>query len=762
MRHSEGFELKDAIIMYMADSVLTINGEVSSIRRFDSGWCIASIVPKSDDDKSLTIDAVTIVGTMPGVTEGMNIAVTAKKSVHEKYGTQYKVVDLLSCGYSTLDGLKRYLAGDDFPDVGDVTATLIVNHFGENVVEILDADPERVFEVKGANSNRLKRVAELWVKARNNQRGSLELIKLGLTSLLAHRVIKHFDNENILDVLKSNPYRLTEVRGIGFTRADEVALRCNILTDSPRRIEAAIKYTLDEYGVQGHCYMNTNRLIASVCDLLTVESSQVGTCINTLRKSGDIVIDGASTYSSEMYNAEVEVAGELIKMIQYPHGTTHYDNYEQVESDLEDFSDFDSSIKLDGLQLQAIMTALNERVCVITGGPGTGKTTITRALVSLLDKHGYSYELCSPTGRAAKRLSESSGKQARTIHRLLSWQPSTSTFMYNASLPLTTNFVLVDEFSMVDLRLFRDLLRALETSARIVIIGDKDQLPSVGAGNVLHDIIDSGVVPVVRLNKVFRQETGNTIVDVAHSIVGGEIPELPTPKDSKGKNCMMVNIGDDASKMQSFILQLITKEIPKLTDDSGANLKAKDVQILTPRRTGKYSVDEMNPWMQDAVNPEKPGVDQIKDGHRVLRVGDRVMQIRNNYALGDSGVFNGDIGYIVSSSMTADGPLVGVRYPDIMHPVEYDDETLDQIQHAWVSTVHKSQGSEIPVVIFVLQSCHGIMLQRNLLYTGVTRAKRICLIMGEHNALVTAINNDKVINRNTGLSSRLQEMTGVD
>lgn len=746
----------------MTDSVLTINGEVSSIRRFDSGWCIASVVPEVDDNKSFNLELVTVVGSLPGVTEGMNIAVTAKKAVHERYGTQYKIVDLLSCGYSTLDGLKKYLAGDEFPDVGDVTASLIVNHFGENVVEILDANPERVFEVKGANSNRLKRVAELWAKARNNHRGSLELIKLGLTSTLAHRVVKHFENENILDVLKSNPYRLTEVRGIGFTRADEVALRCNILRDSPRRIEAAIKYTLDEYGVQGHCYMNTSRLIASVCDLLNVESNQVGDCISTLRKSGDIIIDGASTYSAEMYNAEVEVAGELIKMIQYPHGNKHYNNYEQVESDLDDLPNFDSSIKLDGLQLQALMTALNERVCVITGGPGTGKTTITRALVSLLEKHRYSYQLCSPTGRAAKRLSESSGKQARTIHRLLSWQPNTSTFMYNASLPLNTNFVLVDEFSMVDLRLFRDLLRALESNTRIVMIGDKDQLPSVGAGNVLHDIIDSGVVPVVRLNKVFRQETGNTIVDVAHSIVGGEIPELPTPKDSKGKNCMMVNIGDDSAKMKSFILQLITKEIPKLTDDNGVNLKAKDVQILTPRRTGRYSVEEMNPWMQDAVNPEKSGVDQIKDGSRILRVGDRVMQIKNNYTLGDNGVFNGDIGYIVSSSITADGPVVAVRYPDIIHPVEYGDDTLDQIQHAWVSTVHKSQGSEIPVVIFVLQGCHGIMLQRNLLYTGVTRAKKICLIMGEHNALVTAINNDKVINRNTGLSSRLQEMANVD
>lgn len=746
----------------MADSVLTINGEVSSIRRFDSGWCIANIMPDLNDDKLANLNAMTVIGSLPGVTEGMKIAATAKKTVHEKYGIQYKIVDLISCGYSTLDGLKKYLAGDDFPDVGDITASLIVNHFGENVVEILDTDPERVFEVKGANPNRLKVVAESWAKVRNNHRGSLELIKLGLNSVLAHRVIKHFEHENILDVLKSNPYRLTEVRGIGFTRADEVALRCNILHDSPKRIESAIMYVLGEYGVQGHCYMNTNRLIASVCDLLNVESHQVGECISTLRKSGDIVIDGASTYSAEMYNAEVEVARGLIKMIQYPHGNKHYSKCEQVEGDLSDLSNFDSSIKLDGLQLQAIMTALNERVCVITGGPGTGKTTITRALVSLLDKHGYSYELCSPTGRAAKRLAESSGKQARTIHRLLSWQPASGTFMHNASMPLNTNFVLVDEFSMVDLRLFRDLLRALEPNTRIVMIGDKDQLPSVGAGNVLHDIIDSGVVPVVRLNKVFRQESGNTIVDVAHSIVGGEIPELPTPKNSKGKNCMMVNIGDDSSKLQSFILQLVTKEIPKLTDDNGVNLKVKDVQILTPRRTGKYSVEEMNPWMQDVVNPEKPGVDQIKDGHRILRVGDRVMQVKNNYALGDSGVFNGDIGYIVSSSMTSDGPLVQVRYPDIIHPVDYNDEALDQIQHAWVSTVHKSQGSEIPVVIFILQNCHGIMLQRNLLYTGVTRAKRVCLIMGEHNALVTAINNDKVINRNTGLSSRLQEMSGVD
>lgn len=748
---------QDAIILNMAETVLTINGEVSSIRRFDSGWCIANLIPELED-KTMNFDIVTVVGSLPGVTEGMNIAVTAKKSIHEKYGTQYKVVDLLSCGYSTLDGLKKYIAGEDFPDVGDVTAALIVNHFGENVVDILDASPERVLEVKGANINRLKRVVELWSNVRTKHRGSLELIKLGLTSALAHRVIKHFENENILEILQSNPYRLTEVRGIGFTRADEVALRCNILHDSPRRIEAAIKYVLDEYSVQGHCYMNTNRLIATVCDLLNVDSSQVGSCIKTLRTSGDIVIDGASTYSAEMYNAEVEVASELMKMVQYPHGNKHYKNYEEVESDLIESSSFDSSIKLDGLQLQALMTALNERVCIITGGPGTGKTTITRALVSLLERHGYSYELCSPTGRAAKRLSESSGKQARTIHRLLSWQPNTATFMHNASMPLNTNFVLVDEFSMVDLRLFRDLLRALEPQTRIVMIGDKDQLPSVGPGNVLHDIIDSGVVSVVRLSKVFRQEIGNTIVEVAHDIVSGDVPGLPTPKDSKGKNCMMVNIGDDESKMQSFILQIITKEIPKLTDDKGVNFQAKDVQILTPRRTGKYSVEEMNPWMQDTVNPEKPGVDQIKDGHRVLRVGDRVMQIKNNYALGDAGVFNGDIGYIVASSITADGPSVSVRYPDIIHPVEYDDETLDQIQHAWVSTVHKSQGSEIPVVIFVLQNCHGIMLQRNLLYTGVTRAKKICIIMGEHNALVKAINNDKVVNRNTGLSSRLQEM----
>ena len=518
-------------------------------------------------------------------------------------------------------------------------------------------------------------------------------------------------------------------------------------------------YVLDEYSVQGHCYMNTNRLIASVCDLLDVDSGKVGGCVSNLENNGDIVVDGASTYSSEMYNAEVEVASSLIRMIQYPHGKRHYSSYEQVKEDLEGRQDFDSEIKLDGLQLQALMTALNERVCVITGGPGTGKTTITKALVALLNKHGYSYELCSPTGRAAKRLSESSGKQARTIHRLLSYQPVTNTFMHNSSLPLTTNFVLVDEFSMVDLKLFRDLLRALEPNTRIVMIGDKDQLPSVGAGNVLHDIIDSGVVTVVSLNKVFRQESGNTIVEVAHSIVRGEIPELPTPKDSKGKNCMMVNIGDDSAKMKSFILQLITTEIPKLTDKNNVRLQAKDVQILTPRRTGRYSVEEMNPWMQEAVNPEKPGVEQIKDGNRILRVGDRVMQLKNNYTKGENGVFNGDIGYIVSCSMTADGPMVQVRYPDIIHPVDYDDESLDQIQHAWVSTVHKSQGSEIPVVIFVLQNCHGIMLQRNLLYTGVTRAKQICLVMGEHGALVTAINNDKVINRNTGLSSRLQEMS---
>jgi exodeoxyribonuclease V alpha subunit len=388
----------------------------------------------------------------------------------------------------------------------------------------------------------------------------------------------------------------------------------------------------------------------------------------------------------------------------------------------------------------------------------THNTTITKAIVAMLEKHAYDYTLCSPTGRAAKRLAESSGKPAKTIHRLLGWDHVKQTFLHNSAMPLTTNFVLIDEFSMVDIRLFRDLLRALEPSTRIVMIGDKDQLPSVGAGNVLHDIIDSGVVPVVRLNKVFRQESGNTIVDVAHEIVSGIVSELPTPKESKGKNCMLVNIGDDSEKTRNFILQLINKEIPKLKDDNGNCYSSRDVQILTPRRTGRYSVEEMNPWMQEAVNPLLPGVEEIKDGYRNLRTGDRVMQLKNNYSKGDIGVFNGDIGYIVACSATAKGVNVKVKYPDIVTPVDYDDTDLDQIQHAWVSTVHKSQGSEIPIVIFVLEKCHSIMLQRNLLYTGVTRAKKLCLIMGEYAAFVTAVNNDKVINRNTGLASRLQEI----
>ncbi|MBS1722294.1 MAG: ATP-dependent RecD-like DNA helicase [Armatimonadetes bacterium] len=726
------------------------------MRRFDSGWCIANVTPEEESrDRSSFADSdLVLVGTLPAVTEGMQVRVRAKRTVHEKYGVQYKVVELVSSGYSTLEGIQKYLAGPDFEDVGEVTATAIVAHFGDKTIEILDIDPGRVMEVPGASPARLRRVAEGWLKARREHRELLELIKLGVSPVIGHRILKHFRDKDILKILAEDPYCLTEVRGIGFQKADEIAMRYGrILPDSPRRAEAAVSFVLDESTHQGHCYMDTPRIVNMVDDLIGASSDRVVAAIKSLAAMGRVVVEGTSVYSAEMHNAEEEVCNELSQLLSYAQGKQHYQDASGLKSELQTLG-LGTEFEFDALQLQAIMTALNQRVCVITGGPGTGKTTITKAVVELLSHHGYQVSLCSPTGRAAKRLSESSGRPAVTIHRLLGVRDGG--FFHNTANPLVGDVFIVDEFSMVDIRLFRDLLRALEPDDRLVLVGDADQLPSVGPGNVLRDVISSEAVPVVRLMHVFRQESGNTIVNVAHQILKGEVPELPTPKAARGRNCMMVDVGDDQEVLQSFIVHLVTQEVPKLKDSKGRPYSERDIQILTPRRTGAYSVDEMNPWLQEALNPGGPGVEQIKDSGRTLRVGDRVMQVQNNYTIGDNGVFNGDIGYIVSVQMTADGPNVGVKFADIANVVTYSDESLGQIQHAWATTVHKSQGSEIPVVLLVLQKCHSIMLQRNLLYTGLTRAKRVCVVIGAAEALARAVANNKEIKRNTNLSSRLK------
>lgn len=740
----------------MAEGNATVQGEVKSVRKFDSGWTIVKLEQPSLAGKAQDL---TLVGIMPGVTEGMSVTVKGKHTSHEKFGLQFKVSEVVESGYSGNQGLVRYLAGDDFPDVGEVTAAAIVNHFGSSTLDVLDADPTRVFEVEGVSHRRLEQVAGNWQESRQKHRELSELLALGISPGLASRVIRHFGEGVAESKVKSDPYCLADVYGFGFRRADEVAMRVGVMPDSPSRAKAATLYTIREAEANGHCYIERDDLAEKVEELTGVPGKKVGSALIALSKDERIVMENSAgetrVFTAEMHNAEQEVAASLMEILHYEEGKTFYPNEESLMLDLARYAGLPEGFRPDPSQVEAVMASLNQRVVVITGGPGTGKSTISKATVALLEHHGLGVSLCSPTGRAAKRLSETTGRPASTIHRLLEYSPQIDGFKRNAANPLNVDVVLVDEFSMVDLRLFRDLTRAMERNDRLILVGDADQLPSVGPGNVLRDLIKSGAVPVVRLQHVHRQEQGNTIVEVAHDVLHGEVPELPVPRQRGDKNCVFVGTGGQ-KELEDYLLQLITKELPKLTKSDGSQVTPRDIQVLTPRRRGRYSVEELNPVLQESLNPPSSSKAELKDGDRIFRVGDRVMQMRNNYNLGDSGVFNGDVGYVSAVRRSADGSSISVKYPDMRDPVDYDDEIFGQIQHAYVQTVHKAQGSEVPVLIFLLYTAHGIMLQRNLVYTGITRAKQMCVVMGEYEALAKAVRNDREVRRNTALKERLQ------
>lgn len=742
----------------MSDGVVTVQGEVKSVRKFDSGWTIVKI-DQPGKAGSLLDSSLTLVGTMPELTEGMSVTVRGRHTNHDKFGPQFKVSEVLESGYSGNQGIARYLAGEDFPDVGDVTASAIVAHFGADTLSILDDDPSRVFEVEGVPRRRLEQVATKWHESRQKHRELSELLALGISPGLANRVIRHFGEGVAEAKVKSDPYSLADVHGFGFRRADEVAMRVGVMPDSPARAKAATLYTIREAEANGHCYIERDDLAKKVEELTGVPSHKVGSALMSLASEDRVVIENGEetmVFTAELHHAETEVADSLRSLLDYGEGAEYYADDAALMADLREFASLPEDFVPDESQIEAVMAALNKRVVVITGGPGTGKSTISKAVVALLEHQGLSVSLCSPTGRAAKRLGETTGRPASTIHRLLEYSPQVNGFKRNAANPLGVDVVLVDEFSMVDIRLFRDLIRAMERNDRLILVGDADQLPSVGPGNVLRDLIKSGAVPVVRLRHIHRQAQGNTIVQVAHDVLHGVAPSLPVPRERGDKNCVFVGVGGQG-ELEEYLLLLITRELPKLVKSDKSPVTPRDIQVLTPRRRGKYSVEELNPILQSSLNPPATGKEELRDGDRIFRVGDRVMQMKNNYNLGDNGVFNGDVGYVSAVRRSADGSSISVKYPDMRDPVDYAEDIFNQIQHAYIQTVHKAQGSEVPVLIFLLFNAHGIMLQRNLVYTGITRAKQMCVVMGEEDAFAKAVRNDREVRRNTSLKQKLQK-----
>ena len=730
----------------MVADLQELTGEVISQKTFDNGYAILRV----EIDKG---NVATLVGDMPEFACGVMVSASAIKTEHPKYGVQYKVKDIKEKGFSTIEGVVNYLSGSNFEGIGKSYARMIAEHFGSDTLNVLDEDISKIYSVPGLPNARAQCVEQQWSANRSVHKLISNLIKYNVSVNMAMKIHNHFE-EVSLEIVEKQPYRLTEVYGVGFQKADDIALKIGIPRNSPDRVEAAIKYVLENALVQGgHCYLDHHTIGEQTSFLLQGDANlnHVLAAIKSLNAKNILMIEDQKIYLSSIYESEKIVADIIADLISYK-GKTYYRNFDDLDRDLQTVGLGDFSFSDE--QKDAIMSALNNRVFIITGGPGSGKTTITKAICRLMNYHKINFNLCSPTGRAAKRLMESTLFEAKTIHRLLKVAQDGG-FEFNEYNPLQTDCVICDETSMVDILLFKNLLSALESNDRLILIGDVDQLPSVGPGNVLKDLINSGKIPYVRLNKVFRQDAKSAIVLAAHDVINGKMPELVVPSQAKGRNFMFAG-SEKIDDVINILKHLVQKTLPSVKINE-KNLSVDDIQILTPMREKGLGVNDINPKLQEVLNPSSSSKEEIQagmlsGGPKIFRVGDRVMQIKNDY---EKNVFNGDMGKIVGINKTISPAQIGVKFPDLNEVVIYKQHELDDLQHAWCITVHKSQGGEFPAVIILAHESQTSMLQRNLFYTGITRAKKICIVVGTTNAVRSAVNNIREAKRNTSLKNRL-------
>lgn len=673
------------------------------------------------------------LGLLAEADEGSFVSMEGRFETHPVHGQQFRAVGFLQGSPRTETGLKLYLESAGIPGIGRKIAGRIVETFGMGALEVLTNQPERLKEIEGIGGKRVKLIQERWA-VENEGRSLMILLRgLGLSARQVDRIRRRYRDRTAAVVTKE-PYRLAEeVAGIGFKTADQIARQQGLPDDHPDRVRAAVVHCLDSATSEGHCYLTRTELVSAV-SRLGVPTDGIDQAIREGETTGHIVLEGGDgTEGSEriwygpLFEAESFVARELV---------SRSENQESLVFEKDDkvlAAEAAEGITLDPSQREAVRAALRGGVVVVTGGPGTGKTTLLRVLLRAVGADDWL--LASPTGRAAKRLQEATGRPASTLHRLLEYNPGEGGFQRNVSNPLEGSGLIVDEASMIDLQLMQALLEALPYPGEdfaFVLVGDADQLPSVGAGQVLKDIIESGVVPTVRLEVVHRQASGSQIVEAAHAIRNGEIPELPL-----GGDFYMLEREDPAA-LQQTLLKIVGERLPANGFDP------RDIQILAPTRKGPLGIKELNGLLQHHLNA-KGG--RVRDGERPLREGDRVICVKNNYELE---VFNGDLGIVLGKR--TEGVAIDFDGSRVVFP--WDD--LNQIELAYAVTVHKSQGSEYPAVVLVLHPSHGIMLRRNLFYTAVTRAKRFLCVLGTRRAWQRAVGVSDVGTRNTWLAERLR------
>ncbi|MBR2407460.1 MAG: ATP-dependent RecD-like DNA helicase [Lachnospiraceae bacterium] len=732
-----------------------IKGYVTHIkyRNEKNGYTILTLETEEDD--------VVCVGIFSAVSEGELLSVSGSYTVHNVYGEQFLVEHYEVQEPEDAVAMERYLASGAIKGVGAKLAARIVRRFKEDTFRIMEEEPERLAEVSGISEKSAHAIYEQFVEKRELRHAMLFLQQYGISNALAVKIYERYKGQMEL-VLTENPYRLAEdIDGVGFRIADEIANRVGLRGDSEYRVRAAIFYVLTQAGSSGHVYLPEEEILQSTCELLELGREPIKRQIDFLQMEKKLIVkevDGERfLYSSVAYYTELNTARMLLDL------NVAYELSDSVlETRLQSLERHEE-IELDELQKRAVFETARHGVFVLTGGPGTGKTTTIRTMLQFFEKEGLDILLAAPTGRAAKRMTETTGREARTIHRLLELKVSETMgnrmhFERNEENPLECDLIIIDEMSMVDIYLMHALLKAIPIGTRLVLVGDVNQLPSVGPGNVLRDIIDSHCFSVVTLDKIFRQAQESDIITNAHKIHAGEEIRL----DNKSKDFFFLQ-RDDLSVIQQSILYLVKEKLAK-----HLHVKPQEVQVLTPMRKGELGVERLNVLLQEHLNPAEEGKKEKEHSKGVFREGDKVMQIKNNYQLeweirsrygipveSGTGVFNGDCGRIREINFFSE--RVSVEFEE-GRVAEYPFSQLDELELAYAATIHKSQGSEYPAVVIPLLTGPRLLMNRNLLYTAVTRAKQCVTIIGNAATVTAMIENTDEMKRYSGLGRHLEEM----
>jgi exodeoxyribonuclease V alpha subunit len=731
----------------------TLIGTVERITYYneENGYTVAQVTPEG---RAYT---VTVVGSLLDVSPGESLRLHGDWTSHARYGRQFQVERYETVLPATVAGIEKYLGSGMIKGIGPVTARRIVRRFKLDTLRIIEEEPQRLREVLGIGKKRSILIEQAWEEQKAIKEVMIFLQGHDVTTGHAVKIYKTYGDASI-DVVRNDPYRLArDIHGIGFITADKIARELGLAHDSPQRVQAGISYTLSQMADDGHVYAPQGELIHESARILDVPPELVAEGIDALStdqqvrieypihdsQSADLPIhEDRAVYLPPFYYGEIGVANRLKALLNEPRSRLASFREADLERIFAHLADW-GGLPLNEGQRQAVRTALTEKVSVLTGGPGTGKTTAVRTVIRLLESKKLSYALAAPTGRAAKRLAEATGREAKTIHRLLEFKPQQGMqFQRNEENPIEADMIIVDEASMLDLLLTYNLLKAVHPESHLLLVGDVDQLPSVGAGNVLDDVIESGVAVVVRLTEIFRQAAGSFIVVNAHRIDEGKLPLFP-----KNATDFFLFPAEDAEQAGDMVVDLVQNRIPRKFGFD----PMEDVQVLSPLHRGAAGVGELNRRLQAALNPAAGRKPEFRRGVQVYRLGDRVMQIRNNY---DKEVFNGDMGRI--SGMDPVDQVLAVRIDG--QEVAYEFSELDELVHAYAVSVHKSQGSEYRAVVVPVLTQHYVMLQRNLLYTAVTRAKELVVLVGSRRAIAMAVRNNKIGDRHTALDARLRSL----